>query len=58
MHNSFRYFDSSPEAIRGLTDEVRLISKDRTLKIELFGELVALFELANEHPAPRKRGCR
>ena len=38
------------EAIRELIEEVRLVPENGKLRIELFGELAALIQLANEHP--------
>jgi site-specific DNA recombinase len=46
------------EAIRDLIDEVRLMPKDGKLKIELFGELAALINLANEHPRSKETGVQ
>jgi len=46
------------EAIRALVDEVRLVPKDGNLKIELFGELAAFVNLANEHPRSKGTGVQ
>ena len=46
------------EAIRSLIDEIRLVPKDGTLKIELFGELAALVNLANTKPRSKEAGVQ
>ena len=47
------------ESIRALIDEVRLVPKDGTLKIELYGELAALLSLGqNKHPRSRETGVQ
>ena len=47
------------EAIRALIDEVRLVPKDGTLKIELYGELAALLSLGqNKHPRAKDPGVQ
>jgi site-specific DNA recombinase len=38
------------EMIRGLIEEIRLVPEKGRLRIELFGELAALINLANQHP--------
>ena len=50
--------EDAAAAIRSLIDEVRLVPEDRELKIELFGELGALFALANEHPRSKETGVQ
>jgi len=44
------------EHIRGLIEEIRLVPEKATLRIELFGQLAALLNLANQHP--RSGGTR
>jgi site-specific DNA recombinase len=44
------------EHIRGLIEEIRLVPEKGTLRIELFGQLAALLNLANQHP--RSGGTR
>jgi site-specific DNA recombinase len=46
------------EAIRGLIDEVRLVPDDGILRIELFGELAALINLANKNPRSKETGVQ
>ena len=46
------------ETIRALIEEVRLIPDAGKLKIELYGELAALFGLANKHPRSRETGVQ
>ncbi len=46
------------EAIRLLIEEVRLVPEFGTLKIELYGELAALVNLANEHPRSKGTGVQ
>jgi site-specific DNA recombinase len=46
------------EAIRALIDEVRLVPNAGSLKIELYGELAALINLANEHPRSKDTGVQ
>jgi len=38
------------ECIRALIEEIRLIPENRSLTIELFGQLAALINLASQHP--------
>ena len=49
---------SAAEAIRDLIEEIRLVPKDGNLKMELYGELVALISLANEHPRSKGTGVQ
>ena len=46
------------EAIRALIEEVRLIPEKGKLKIELYGELAALINLANKHPRSKETGVQ
>ena len=46
------------EAIRALIEEVRLVPDAGSLKIELYGELAALINLANEHPRSKDTGVQ
>jgi hypothetical protein len=43
------------ECIRELIEEIRLVPDKGKLKVELYGQLAALINLANEHP--RKGGA-
>jgi hypothetical protein len=42
------------ECIRELIDEIRLVPEDGKLRVELYGELAALFSLANAHPRSKE----
>jgi site-specific DNA recombinase len=46
------------EAIRTLIEEVRLVPEAGSLKIELYGELAALINLANKHPRSKGTGVQ
>ena len=46
------------EAIRNLIDEIRLVPRNGELKIELYGELAALFNLANKNPRSKGTGVQ
>ena len=46
------------ECIRELIEEIRLVPENGKLRVELYGELAALINLANQHPAPMERGCK
>ena len=46
------------EAIRALIDEIRLVPEGGTLKIELYGELSALLNFANENPRSKGTGVQ
>ena len=46
------------ECIRELIEEIRLVPENGKLKLELYGELAALINLANEHPRSKEpRSC-
>ena len=44
--------------IRELIDEIRLVPEDGKLRAELYGELAALINLANEHPRSKGTGAQ
>jgi site-specific DNA recombinase len=44
------------ECIRELIDEIRLVPENGKLRVELYGELAALLNLANEHPRSKGTG--
>ena len=44
--------------IRELIEEIRLVPEGGTHRIELYGELAALINLANKHPRSRKAGVQ
>ena len=44
------------ECIRELIEEIRLVPEDGKLRVELYGELAALLNLANEHPRSKEKG--
>jgi hypothetical protein len=46
------------ECIRELIEEIRLVPEDGTLRAELYGELAALINLANEHPRSKGTGVQ
>ena len=46
------------ECIRDLIEEVRLVPENGKLRIELYGELAALINLANEHPRSKETGVQ
>jgi site-specific DNA recombinase len=46
------------ECIRDLIEEIRLVPENEKLRVELYGELAALINLANEHPRSKERGCK
>jgi site-specific DNA recombinase len=46
------------ECIRELIEEIRLVPKNGKLQVELYGELVALLNLANEHPRSKGTGVQ
>ena len=46
------------ECIRDLIEEVRLVPENGKLRIELYGELAALINLANEHPRTKGTGVQ
>ena len=46
------------ECIRVLIEEIRLVPENGKLRVDLYGELAALINLANGPPAPGERGCK
>ncbi len=46
------------ECIRELIEAIRLVPENGKLKIELYGELAALLNLANEHPRSKGTGVQ
>jgi hypothetical protein len=46
------------ECIRELIDEIRLVPENGKLRVELYGELAALLNLANEHPRSKGTGMQ
>jgi len=46
------------ECIRELIDEIRLVPGNGKLRVELYGELAALLNLANEHPRSKGTGVQ
>jgi hypothetical protein len=48
----------SPCAFRELIEEIRLVPKNGTLRIELYGKLAALVNLANEYPRSKGTGVQ
>jgi len=46
------------ECIRELIDEIRLVPENGKLRVELYGELAALLNLANEHPRSKETGVQ
>ena len=46
------------ECIRELIEEIRLAPDDGKLRVELYGELAALINLANEHPRSKETGVQ
>ena len=44
--------------IRELIQEIRLVPENGKLRIELYGELAALINLANEHPRSKETGVQ
>ena len=46
------------ECIRELIEEIRLVPKNGKLQVELYGELAALINLANEHPRSGGTGAQ
>jgi len=41
-----------------MIEEIRLVPDNGKLRIELYGELASLINLANGTPAPKERGCK
>ncbi|MGO8843480.1 MAG: hypothetical protein ACLQF1_20850 [Methyloceanibacter sp.] len=56
--NEERTCVESAECIRELIEAIRLVPENGKLKIELYGELVALLNLANEHPRYKGTGVQ
>ena len=46
------------ECIRELIEEIRLVPENGKLRVELYGELAALINLANEHPRSKETGVQ
>jgi site-specific DNA recombinase len=46
------------ECLRELIEEIRLVPKDGKLQVELYGELAALLNLANERPRSKGTGAQ
>jgi site-specific DNA recombinase len=46
------------ECIRELIEEIRLVPEGGKLRVELYGELAALLNLANEHPRSKETGVQ
>ena len=46
------------ECLRALIEEIRLVPEDGKLRVELYGELAALINLANEHPRSKGTGVQ
>jgi site-specific DNA recombinase len=46
------------ECIRELIEEIRLVPQKGKLRVELYGELAALINLANEHPRSKGTGVQ
>jgi site-specific DNA recombinase len=46
------------ECIRELIEEIRLVPDNGKLRVELYGELAALINLANEHPRSKETGVQ
>jgi site-specific DNA recombinase len=46
------------ECIRELIEEIRLVPEDGKLRVELYGELAALLNLANGHPRSKETGVQ
>jgi site-specific DNA recombinase len=46
------------ECIRDLIEEIRLVPENEKLRVELYGELAALINLANEHPRSKETGVQ
>ncbi|MGA8690598.1 MAG: recombinase family protein, partial [Methyloceanibacter sp.] len=56
--NEERTCTEAAECIRELIEEIRLVPDNGKLNVELYGELAALINLANEHPRSRGRGVQ
>jgi hypothetical protein len=46
------------ECIRELIEEIRLVPEKGKLQVELYGELAALINIANEHPRSKETGVQ
>ena len=46
------------ECIRELIEEIRLVPDNRKIRVELYGELAALINLANGHPRSKGTGVQ
>ena len=46
------------ECIRGLIETIRLVPENGKLRVDLYGELAALLNLANRHPRSRGTGVQ
>jgi recombinational DNA repair protein (RecF pathway) len=46
------------ECIRELIEEIRLVPENERLRVELYRELAALINLANEHPRSEETGVQ
>ncbi len=55
---SSRHRDHVLSNIRELIEEIRLVPENGKLRIELYGELAALINLANEHPRSKETGVQ
>ncbi|MES0385564.1 MAG: zinc ribbon domain-containing protein, partial [Hyphomicrobium sp.] len=55
--NDERTCPGAAECIRELIQEIRLVPENGKLRIELYGELAALINLANEHPRSKWLRC-
>jgi site-specific DNA recombinase len=56
--NEERTCVEAAECIRELIEEVRLVPKNGELRIELYGELAGLINLANGHPRSKETGVQ
>jgi site-specific DNA recombinase len=56
--NADAHRHEASETIRTLIDEVRLVPTEGKLDIELFGELGALINLANDNPRTKEAGVQ
>jgi hypothetical protein len=65
-HRGKRFKDGGRMALKigdaswayALIEEIRLVPENGKLKIELYGELAALLNLANEHPRSKGTGVQ
>jgi hypothetical protein len=46
------------QCLRELIEEIRLVPEEGKLRIELYGELAALINLANKHPRSKGTGVQ